>query len=216
MATEASAPAHPSREPEAPRDARAENQRAAFVLEEYRGLLESMHRSEELGEHRVEFLITLVTAAAAGLIVLGTSDKHGFADPRLRAIVIATTAALLIMGTATFARMLHRDRKTDGFKARLARIRDHIEAGRTGLPDFDRPAKAEPRSPLRGGLATLTILLDSLLAGVATAALAAPRLDLLRGRVAVAGALAGAGILFGWKYLDEHREIPLPKPLEKE
>src|SRR2546422_10675640 len=78
---------------------------------------ESRWRNEEVGEKRFEFLVTLVTAVTAGLVVLaGAGDKvFQTLNTTLRELAGQASLALLIFGLLTYFRMLHRDWVTTEF-----------------------------------------------------------------------------------------------------
>src|SRR3712207_4419521 len=72
---------------------------------------ESLLRNEELGERRVNFFSTLVTATIAGLGVLYTADNA----PELDALKTTANGAafvLFVFGVLTYLRVLHRNHVT--------------------------------------------------------------------------------------------------------
>lgn len=85
---------------------------------------ESIWRSEEVGEKRFNFFLTLVTAVAGGLVALWSSD-HVSEEIRgkLPALTWQSSLVLLIFGLVTYRRMIHRDRVTAEYKVATHRIR---------------------------------------------------------------------------------------------
>ena len=86
---------------------------------------ESRWRNEEVGEKRFEFFVTLVTAVAAGLVVLASAEGKVFQTLNTTLPKLAGQAclALLIFGLLTYFRMLHRDWVTTEFNDTTDRIR---------------------------------------------------------------------------------------------
>lgn len=96
-----------------------------FMLEQYKALSDSFWRNEELGERRINFLITLVTAvltAMVALVKVGGLDLEDFLLPSILVVI-----ALLSLGVVTFRRMLRRNRVTDEYKRGMEIIRDWFE-----------------------------------------------------------------------------------------
>lgn len=83
---------------------------------------ESLWRNEELGEKRLTFFVTLVTAVSAGLTALAAIEDVAFAEVRAAAGI--ALLVLLVLGLVTYLRMLKRNRVTDQYKARLRVIRE--------------------------------------------------------------------------------------------
>ena len=77
-------------------------------LEYVRG---SFWRSEEIGEKRFGFFVSVVTAAVAGLIALSANEAADFTKITNWAIL-----ALLVFGLLTYIRMLQRNATSDGYK----------------------------------------------------------------------------------------------------
>jgi hypothetical protein len=134
-----------------------------FAIENYKGWLESMHRSEEIGEKRLEFFIAVATAifGAVGLLA-----KRGDAIDFDQAAVLAVYAlpALLLFGVLTFLRMLRRDVLTDLCKEQLDKTRAWFAIG---VPDapwiLDKKPGSRPLS--NGGLTVVMMVINTLLAG---------------------------------------------------
>lgn len=71
----------------------------------------SFWKSEEIGEKRFNFFVTLVTAVAGALIALSKVDSGTVSD-----VVPWALWFLLAFGLLTYARMLHRNAVSDNFK----------------------------------------------------------------------------------------------------
>lgn len=118
-----------------------------LVLEDYRYRAESLWKNEQGGETRVNLFVGLVTLVVGALVTLGT-DKGGLSGESFRHIVLASLAALLVLGIITLARMLMRNEHTDECKQGLDRIRqwfrDHLDPD--GLLDHYYPIQI-PEKP---------------------------------------------------------------------
>ena len=93
----------------------------SFLLEEYRHFANSFWRNEEVGEKRVNFFITLVTAVMAGLVALATKTEV-YVYP----IAVFALAGLLFFGRTTLRRMIQRDTVTDEYKVAMDIIRSRF------------------------------------------------------------------------------------------
>ena len=71
-----------------------------FLIVEYQHFADSFWRNEELGEKRLNFFMSLLTAAIAGIALLATSDK-GFTDSQLQWLTFSVELALLLFGVST-------------------------------------------------------------------------------------------------------------------
>jgi hypothetical protein len=144
-----------------------QNEIDAFLLVEYEHFADSFWRTEELGEKRLNFFISLLTAAAAGLVILATSEKSGFSTSQVQWVTFATGAALLLFGVSTLLRMLRRNDVADQYKDALGLIRKSFSS-RYGLEDYE-PFEKLKRKLFTGGLAQTAALLNSMLVGAITA-----------------------------------------------
>jgi len=107
-----------------------------FLLAEYRRFADSFWRNEEVGEKRVNFFITLVTAVITAMVALATTTKQGilatlvelFIDKQgtldQYQIAVLVLLALLSFGVVTLLRIIHRNRVTDEYKRGMDTIRD--------------------------------------------------------------------------------------------
>lgn len=92
-----------------------------LLLQDYRYRAESLWKSEQVGETRVQFFIGLVTAVGAGL---GFFEKEKLAtNEPLRFVLLGALFALLVVGLITLARMIVRNEHTDKCKKGLDTIR---------------------------------------------------------------------------------------------
>jgi hypothetical protein len=110
---------------------------------------ESIRKNEEIGEKRFEFFLTLVTAVAAGLIALWTSDRAR--DPKdVQPLTEAALLALLAFGLISFWRMVHRDKVTVEYKRTTHDIRRRYRAAFPEVADYklEHELKAEDREGL--------------------------------------------------------------------
>ena len=140
-----------------------------FLLEEYRALSTAMVHNEAVGETRVNWFIGLVTAFGGGLAALA---KTGHAEPLM---IFGSLAGLLLFGVVTLARLMKRNRTTDGFQKDLEDIRQrfkhyfdpaHVLVGH-------KPFATRVHGAFRGfgGLTHTVVTINSMLAaGVAAAA----------------------------------------------
>jgi 8-oxo-dGTP pyrophosphatase MutT (NUDIX family) len=143
-----------------------------LMLHEYDHVGQSLLANEEGGEKRVTFFITLCGAVGAGLgFVLGRTE---FGLPE-RLLVGLTSVVLLVLGYATFLRVIVRNAASDRYKTQLARIRQYFlssEADRrlNFMPfhPFTKNLRETGKSAWRfgkGGWAETVALVESLLAG---------------------------------------------------
>ena len=100
-----------------------------FLLRDLAYWSDSFWKNEELGERRVQFLITLVTAAMAGLAALYgyARESTPLTDEQAATLVLRVALpallGLLAIGAVTFLRMVHRDRVSDDYKDRADIVR---------------------------------------------------------------------------------------------
>lgn len=92
-----------------------------FLLEEYGHFAGSFWRNEEVGEKRVNFFITLVTAVIAGLVALATKIKVDVYPLAVFALI-----GLLFFGIVTLNRMIKRNQVTDEYKLLMNMIRSRF------------------------------------------------------------------------------------------
>lgn len=158
-----------------------------FLIAEHQHFADSFWRTEELGEKRLNFFISLLTAGVAGLVVLATAES-GFSDPQVQWVSFSAGVALLLLGLSTFLRMLRRNEVTDQYKVAMNLVRESFR-NRYALESY-APFPNVQRRLFTGGLAQTAALLNSMIAG----SLAAIALVLTTSPTWVA---LSAGLVFG-------------------
>jgi hypothetical protein len=95
-----------------------------FLLNEYRSHKESFWKSEELGERRVNFFITVVTAILAALAIRekGVIDYTG----KVHSIFFYGCAASLLYGWVTLVRLIRRNLESHKDLRAIGRIRHYF------------------------------------------------------------------------------------------
>lgn len=93
-----------------------------LLLEDFRYFSESFWRNEQVGETRVNYFVSLVTAVVAALVAL-MSSQHGPAGQPLKFIVVSALTTLFCIGLITLERILKRNKTTDEYKRHLDTIR---------------------------------------------------------------------------------------------
>lgn len=110
-----------------------------LLLKDYDHFSEALFRNEDIGEKRLNFLLTLVTAVTAGLVALSTASNPP-AFGTLNGISTCAVGFLLIIGVLTQLRIRKRDRVSDEYKAILTAIRSQLADPSTYLvADLLRP-----------------------------------------------------------------------------
>jgi 8-oxo-dGTP pyrophosphatase MutT (NUDIX family) len=99
-----------------------------LLLADHKYLCDSFRENEQIGERRIKFFITLVTAVMAASATLATSSEGIFNikmddDKRLAVIIFFALFFLLVIGIITLLRMIKRNSVTDGYKKDLDDIR---------------------------------------------------------------------------------------------
>lgn len=149
-----------------------------FMLKEYDHHLKEFERSEEIGEHRVNFFITLVTAVSGALgVFLFKCDKFDVREKTANLILISAFLALLIFGFLTLVRIVHRNLISHKELRAMGRIRRYfVEKD----PEINKYLQYSPRDdkPIRmkkwreiasigtGGLVETTMLVNAFLTAV--------------------------------------------------
>src|SRR5262245_49566590 len=147
-----------------------------FAIEEYRGWLESMHRSEEIGEKRLEFFIAFTTAVLGAVLALAKGAHGSDVVVPAEAIKLARWALplLVVLGFLTFLRMLRRDSRTDLYKNQLKQIRVWFASSESQRYDEDHwppwrhieDYKRDGRVILHGGLTAVMLAINAMLFGL--------------------------------------------------
>ena len=173
----------------------------AFLIAEYQHFADSFWRTEELGEKRLNFFISLVTAAVAGLVVLATSDV-GFTRAQVQWVAFAAGLALLLLGLSTLLRMLRRNNVADQYKRAINLVRENFR-DRYELGDY-RPFDTLPRRLFTGGLAQTAALLNSMiaaaLAAIALVAAARPAVTVIAAAAVFAVSLTAQFLYIDWRH----------------
>jgi hypothetical protein len=150
-----------------------QRQSVDFLLAEHQFLADCFWRNEEAGERRVNFLIALVTAVAAGLVTLATSGKGDFlSKDHVYLIAIVVLLVLLAIGLVTLRRMIRRNQVTDEYKRAMSMIRSHFREADRWLQDYYPFAKVGTRKPGTGGLADLVSVINSFIVAALCALIA--------------------------------------------
>ena len=124
-----------------------------LLLEDLKHFGDSLWRNEESGEKRLNFLVTLITAVAGGLVTLHTAKDL---PPNIdrQQITIWAIAGLLLFGSMIFLRMLQRIKVRREYQATLEYIRCKLvklEHGPEGYKvpyrdaERERPTPPEPK-----------------------------------------------------------------------
>jgi hypothetical protein len=135
-----------------------------FLLAEYRYLGDCFWRNEEIGERRVNFFITLVTAAITALVTLATRKQGDLGEDEVYFIVVFALLALLSFGIVTLLRMIHRNTVTDEYKDAMKMIRDRFrDWDDKRLKDYYPFKSGKPRKLGTGGLVDMVALVNSVI-----------------------------------------------------
>ena len=147
-----------------------------FMLEEYKHHFAEFERSEEIGEHRVNFFITLVTAVfgALGVLVFENGD---FDINKYYLIINAALLAILLFGILTLARMIRRNLVSHEELRAMGRIRRYFVEKDPYIKDFlyykprdDKPVRKKEWRDLAsigtGGLVETVMLINSIIVAI--------------------------------------------------
>ncbi|KPL26210.1 MAG: hypothetical protein AMS23_02615 [Bacteroides sp. SM1_62] len=107
-----------------------------FLLAEYNHFAESFWRNEEVGEKRVNFFITLVTAVLAAIVALATKDGDFLTTGVICPIAIFALLLLLLFGRVILKRMIKRNITTDEYKMAMAMIRSRFRHWGDQIEDY--------------------------------------------------------------------------------
>ena len=154
---------------------RQESVREQFLLTEMQHVSDAFLRNEEFGEGRLNLLLAIAIGGAAAFTALLTED-----DLSTYAIIAAFAGVVLILifGWQTYRRILARNVETDRLLRSLRLLRSHFVA-ETDTETLRMLAHSPytATKPLRstrkmnpfqsGGLAELTMLLNSFIAAIA-------------------------------------------------
>ncbi len=156
-----------------------ESFRRELLLQDLKTWNDSFWKNEGAGESRIKFYITLVTAVGGGLGALSQYGMKEGGNPALvevsRELVPVALVGLLLFGFVTFTRMVRRNQVTDEYKEWGDQIRRHV----LGDALFERIYALKPKEPkLRdlwnGGLASMMLFMNALVAGILVGCLLDP------------------------------------------
>jgi len=153
-----------------------------FLIEEYKLLLDSFWRSEELGERRVNFFITLTAAAVAALVAIGEKGIS-VSDGKVDFMFFYGLGAMLMFGVVTLVRIVRRNLESHKYIRAAGRIRRYFterdEQIRPHLyfePRDDKPVREKRWREVflfgTGGLIETVALVNSLVVATLCALLA--------------------------------------------
>src|SRR5580765_7563473 len=94
-----------------------------FLMAEYSSLNNSLSESEELGNTRLNYFLTLTTA------IIGGSGIAKILSPTTQGTDLTLVLGLFTLffyGLVTFSRLIHRNIITDSYKRRLNTIREYF------------------------------------------------------------------------------------------
>lgn len=155
-----------------------ESTRQQFLLTEMQHVTASFLRNEDFGEGRLNLLLAIAVGGAAAFIALLEQNEL---SSEVLVAAIAGVVLLLLFGWQTFRRILARNVETDQLTRSLRLIRCHFvpQDDSETLRMLAYPPYGEskpPRSQRKmnpfqsdGGLAELTMLLNSFVAAIAVA-----------------------------------------------
>jgi hypothetical protein len=166
-----------------------------LLLAEYAHFTESFLKNEEIGEHRIQFFITVTTAIVGGVVVLlFTSDHVELAKPARDQIAMAALLGNLLFGVVTFWRILHRDKVTDEYKEVIGYLRARLRERSPGLVEYHPPLGLKRHWLLSGGLGVTAAAINSVLAACVVAVWVSVRADAAEWPSALAAFLASFAI----------------------
>jgi hypothetical protein len=145
-----------------------------LLLAEYDHLTDSLKENETMGERRLQFLFTLVTATLGGIAAL---LQLGTAAPSAALALLGAFVLLFLFGIVTLERIVKRNLATDRYIDGLNRIRAYViaaegtEGYRKAFAFYHATPKTRehprPFSLRPGGLAQGTAVINTVVAGVA-------------------------------------------------
>ena len=97
----------------------------SLLLAEYHRLIDSFWKSEELGERRVTFFITLTTAVITALVAI-RGKEISFESVEVGTIFFLGLLSLLLFGIVTLTRIIHRNLESHQYLRAAARIRRYF------------------------------------------------------------------------------------------
>jgi len=135
-----------------------------FLLAEYRYLGDCFWRNEEVGERRVNFFITLVTAAITALVTLVTTQQDNLGKDNVYSIAVFALLALLSFGIVTLLRMIQRNTVTDRYKRAMKMVRSRFQAwDKEPLQGYQPFEEGGPRKLGTGGWVEMVAVVNSVI-----------------------------------------------------
>ena len=99
-----------------------------LLLKDYDYLADSIWKNEQLGETRISFYLTFVSAVLAGLFSILNAKAGILANGMIQFLIfVFSLFGLLVLGTIIFLRIIHRNSITNGYKRALDQIRTIFE-----------------------------------------------------------------------------------------
>jgi len=157
-----------------------------FLLAEYKNLAESFWHNEEIGEKRLNFFMTLVTAVIAALVALATKQNDALPSADVKLIAVYALLALLAFGLVTLMRLIKRNQTTDEYKRGMAKIRAQFCESDVRLASY-QPFEKRQRTLFRGGLVEMVAVINSLIVAALVALISFPGPVMVSGLGALAG-----------------------------
>jgi hypothetical protein len=124
---------------------------------------DSFWKNEEVGEKRVNFFVSLVTAVLTALVALAKLNSDSIDDAVFLLVIIYALFALLVMGVITLARLVKRNEVTDDYKARMDKLRKILKEHGTSPALKDYPDFPVSYKPKFRGLANIVAAINSLI-----------------------------------------------------
>lgn len=114
-----------------------------FLRAEYEYVTRLLINNEQLGERRIEFFVSLVTAVIGVSGLIGASDIMNFDiigaenKTRMIAIIILISIGTIVpFGFITLERIIRRNLETDEYKAKLDKIRRYFIERDKSIADY--------------------------------------------------------------------------------
>jgi len=143
-----------------------------FLLAEYEYLGDCFWRNSEIGERRINFFVTLVTAAIAALVALVTGKQGSLRTAEVHFIAIFALLTLLAFGIVTLLRMIRRNLVSDEYKQAMAMIRNHFRNLDERLSGYQPLTRGKSFALVTGGLVDMVLLVNSTIVAALVALLA--------------------------------------------
>ncbi|MFW9767504.1 MAG: hypothetical protein ACFFEM_01685, partial [Candidatus Thorarchaeota archaeon] len=139
-----------------------------FLLREHEYFAESFVNNEEVGEKRVNFLITIVLAILAALVGLVSVESTIIDLSIVLMVGIFVLFGLLLLSYVTLLRIIYRNKRTDDWKYRLDTVREQFRTLDKRLEDYyPFGRKIQRRTGFRefgtGGLVEFTMTIITIL-----------------------------------------------------